>query len=237
MRLKHAVSLCALTGAGISAESGVPTFRGKDGLWEKHRVEDLATFSALKKDPELFWKFYGWRRKLLKDVQPNLGHYALVDIERMYEDFTLITQNVDNLHHLAGNRKVLEIHGNIMRTRCSECGTVIDDPNDYSGVLPKCEKCSGLQRPDVVLFGENLDEKLLRKAQESSAGCEIFFSIGTSAVVEPAASLPYLAKANGAYIVEINAEETPLSSHADETIIGQAGKILPQLVMTIERIR
>lgn len=237
LRLKHANSLAVLTGAGISAESGVPTFRGKDGLWNKYKVEDLATISAFKKDPELFWKFYNWRRKKLDGVEPNLGHYALVDMEKYFDNFLVITQNVDNLHHQAGSTKLVELHGNIMRIKCSECGEVVDDGKSGYEALPKCSKCSSLMRPDVVLFGENLDQDMLRNAQMASAECEVFLSIGTSSVVEPAASLPYLAKGNGAYLAEINTEPTPLSQHADESIIGSAGKLLPLLLMIIERIK
>jgi len=236
-RLKNAYSLSVLTGAGISAESGVPTFRGKDGLWNNYKAEDLATPTTFMNNPRLFWDFYSWRRKLLKDVKPNLGHYALVDLERLFSDFLIITQNVDNLHFVAGNKKVIEIHGNIMRTKCSECGAAYDEIFYDADPIPSCKQCSGMIRPDVVLFGESLDEKLLRKAQETAANCEVFFSIGTSGVVEPAASLPFLAKANGSYIVEINETETPLSMHANECIHGAAGKILPQLIMVLEKIR
>jgi NAD-dependent deacetylase len=235
-RLKSAYSLSVLTGAGISAESGVPTFRGKDGLWKNYRAEELATPTAFQKNPKLFWEFYCWRRKILKNVKPNLGHYALVDLERLFPDFLIITQNVDNLHSIAGNKKVIEIHGNIMHTICSECGAVYDEIFYEANPIPSCKKCSAMIRPDVVLFGETLDEKLLRKAQETAANSEVFFSIGTSGVVEPAASLPFLAKANGSYVVEVNETETPLSMHANECLRGAAGKILPQLIMILEKI-
>jgi NAD-dependent deacetylase len=237
LRLKNASAVTVLTGAGISAESGVPTFRGKDGLWENNKVEELATPQALKDNPQLFWKFYNWRKKLIKEVKPNLGHYSLVDFERLYEDFFLITQNVDNLHKLAGNKKLVELHGNIFETKCNECGQIYTGEIIEGAQLPRCDNCGGSLRPDVVLFGEDLSEKSLRRAQEAAAECEIFFSIGTSSLVEPAASLPYLAKANGSYIVEVNAEETPLSSHADECLRGAAGKMLPALVILIEKLK
>ena len=236
-RLKNASAVTVLTGAGISAESGVPTFRDKDGLWQTHKVEELATPQALKQNPDLFWKFYGWRKKLISEVKPNLGHYALVDFERIYEDFLLITQNVDNLHQFAGNSKVVELHGNIFKTKCSECGLEFNEDIKESSHIPHCNKCGGYLRPDVVLFGENLKEKDLRDAQEAAASCEIFFSVGTSSLVEPAASLPYLAKANGSYVVEINSQETPLSSHADECLRGSAAKVLPALVIIIEKLQ
>jgi len=234
-RLRDATNVTVLTGAGISAESGVPTFRGKDGLWQNHKMEELATVQAFQKNPMLFWQFYNWRRKALEKVKPNLGHYALVDFERYFKDFSLLTQNVDNLHVVAGSTKLIELHGNILRDRCSKCQAVY--PAGQAVVaIPTCTKCDALLRPDVVLFGENLNETLLRKAQHASAECEVFFSIGTSGVVEPAASLPLLSKANGAYLVEINEEETPLSVHSNESLRGPAGKILPQLAMIVEKI-
>jgi len=237
LRLKHASNITVLTGAGISAESGVPTFRGKGGLWNDHKVEDLATSESFEKNPDLFWKFYNWRRKLIKDVEPNLGHYSLVDFERIFPFFSLITQNVDNLHRTAGNKKVIELHGNIMRDRCSKCDFKKDDIDLELKTLPVCSKCGSMLRPDVVLFGENLDSRKLSAAQELASTCEIFFSVGTSGVVEPAASLPFSAKGNGALLVEINPEETPLSKYADEYLKGNSGEILPLLVMMIEKIR
>ncbi len=237
LRLKHASSVTVMTGAGISAESGVPTFRGKDGLWENHKVEELATFDSFEKNTDLFWKFYNWRRNLLSNVQPNLGHYSLVDFDTVFSDLHLITQNVDNLHQQAGNKKIIELHGNIMRDRCSKCNNVNPDINMELKSPPVCSKCGELMRPDVVLFGENLDRRNLLEAQEMSATCELFFSIGTSSVVEPAASLPFSAKGNGAYLVEINPEDTPLTQYADEQLKGKSGEILPQMVMMIERVR
>ncbi len=236
-RLKNASAVTALTGAGISAESGVPTFRGKDGLWDNQKVEELATPQALRNNPELFWKFYRWRKKLINEVKPNLGHYSLVDFERIYDDFFLVTQNVDNLHREAGNKNIVELHGNIFNTKCADCDKSHTEPISESTQIPICNFCGGPLRPDVVLFGENLQEKNLRAAQEAAAGCEIFFSIGTSSLVEPAASLPFLAKANGSYVVEINSEETPLSQHADEYLRGATGKLLPALVIIIEKLQ
>ena len=236
-RLKNASAVTVLTGAGISAESGVPTFRGKDGLWENNKVEELATPEALEQDPQLFWKFYAWRKKLINEVKPNLGHYALVDFERIYADFLLITQNVDNLHRLAGNEKMIELHGNIFNTKCSKCGKIHEGDVDKIIEIPKCSICGGNLRPDVVLFGENLEDRNIRQAQAAAAECEIFFSIGTSSLVEPAASLPFLAKANGSYVVEINSEETPLSQHANECLRGSAAKVLPALVIIIQKLQ
>jgi NAD-dependent deacetylase len=235
-RLKNAYSVTALTGAGISAESGVPTFRGKDGIWKNNKVEEIATIDALEKNPKLFWDFYWWRRDLLKEIKPNLAHYALVEFEKYFEDFLVITQNVDNLHISAGSQQIIEIHGNINRNKCPQCNEIAQDYTLNEEKIPICSTCSSFIRPDVILFGENLDEIKLRKARQASAECEVFFSIGTSGLVEPAASLPFLAIANGSYVVEINAEETPLSQNANETIRGPAGKILPQLAIILEKI-
>lgn len=238
-RLYHATHITFLTGAGISAESGVPTFRGKDGLWNNHDVMQLATPLALKTNTDVFWEFYNWRRRLVTDIEPNLGHYALVDFERLISQVTVITQNVDGLHQKAGSTDVLELHGNIMRSRCSECGYLPEADGKILAFdkIPYCPKCNGLIRPDVVLFNENLNSTILYQAQEASATCEVFFSIGTSSLVEPAASLPYIAKANGAYLVEINVERTPLSDNADEFIEGKSGKILPMITVLFEKIR
>jgi len=237
MRLKHASGITVLTGAGISAESGIPTFRGKDGLWENHKVEELASIEAFQNTPEQFWKFYHWRRNLIKDVKPNLGHYALVDLERIYPEFHLITQNVDGLHSIAGNKNVIELHGNIIRDKCSECDNISTEINLELNEPPKCTKCGKMMRPDVVLFGENLNHSDLSKAHGMSATCELFVSIGTSSLVEPAASLPFAAKGNGAYLVEINPEDTPLTQYVDEQLKGKSSKILTQLFMILDRIR
>ncbi len=236
-RLKVAYTVGVLTGAGISAASGVPTFRGKDGLWNKYRPEELANFEAFQKDPELVWEWYQWRRELIQNVQPNLGHYALVDMERIFPEFAVITQNVDNLHQRAGSQHVIELHGNIFRSKCSRCGRPYSEEFDVKEGIPVCPECGGLIRPDVVWFGEMLPEENLRKAQEFAMASEVFFAIGTSAVVEPAASLPYMAKGNGAYVVEINPEKTPLTDAADEHLEGEADRILPSLVIELERIR
>ena len=227
--------VAVLTGAGISAESGVPTFRGKEGLWNNRDVMQMATQQTLKVDPELFWEFYNWRRDLLTKVKPNLGHYALVDLENRFPEFNLITQNVDSLHRLAGSQKVSELHGNIRKTFCNDCGYEATPDDDITSAIPKCPKCEGIMRPGVVLFGESLPHKILADAQEAAATCEVFFSIGTSSLVEPAASLPYIAKGNGAYLVEINMERTPLSGSADEVILGKAGDILPHLVIALDK--
>jgi len=236
-RLKSAYTVGVLTGAGISAASGVPTFRGENGLWKKFRPEELATFDAFSGNPELVWEWYNWRRDLIKKIRPNLAHYALVDFEQIFPDFALVTQNVDNLHQLAGSKKVIELHGNIMRNKCSQCNKPYFGQFDLEKGIPHCPDCGGLIRPDVVWFGEMLPAQAIAEAQELAMRSEVFFSIGTSSTVEPAASLPYIAKGNGAYIVEINTETTPLTQAADEHLSGSADKILPELVISIEKVR
>jgi len=238
LRLKNAYNVTALTGAGISADSGIPTFRGKDGLWNNHNVEEIASIDGFEKNPELFWEFYHSRRNRLKEIKPNLGHYALVDIENYFDDFNLITQNVDNLHPIAGNKSTIELHGNVTRNRCTSCDDITTiNLSEITNEIPKCSKCGSLLRPDVVLFGEELNKKVIAKAHEVSATCEVFISIGTSSLVEPAASLPYVAKGNGAYLIEINTERTDLSDNCDEVIIAPATKLLTNLVMILDRIR
>ena len=229
--LKNATSVCVLTGAGISAESGVPTFRGEEGLWKKFRPEELANFDAFIRNPELVWEWYAYRRKLIHEVKPNPAHYGLVALERSAKNFTLVTQNVDNLHGRAGSKNVLELHGNIERSYCIQCRTVAPEPILEGGTgVPRCTKCGGLVRPDVVWFGEMLPLEVFTKAEAAARHCDIFFSIGTSAVVFPAASLPYTALDHGAFVVEMNLESTELSSRAHEVLTGKAGEILPDLL-------
>ena len=229
-RLKKARSVVVLTGAGTSAESGVPTFRGKEGLWKKYRAEELANVEAFHRNPHMVWEWYEYRRSIIQSKAPNPAHFALAQMEQYFTDFVVITQNVDGFHQAAGNRKVLEIHGNILRSRCVECHKIYNSkPYIMKDHLPHCE-CGGLLRPDVVWFGEALSEDLLKQSYEAAQSCEIFFSIGTSSIVQPAASFPVVAKNHGAYLVEINVENTPLSSIADEVLLGKAGEILPELV-------
>jgi NAD-dependent deacetylase len=231
LALRNAEAMCVLTGAGISAESGVPTFRGEGGLWKKFRPEELANFDAFIRNPELVWEWYAYRRRLIHEVKPNPAHHGLVALERFVKDFTLVTQNVDNLHWRAGSGNVLELHGNIERSYCIQCRAIAPEPSleGLTGV-PRCTKCGGLVRPDVVWFGENLPLEIFSRAESAARQCDIFFCIGTSAVVFPAASLPYTALDHGAFVVEMNLEPTDLSSRAHETLIGKAGEILPDLL-------
>ena len=230
--------IVALTGAGISAESGVPTFRGEGGLWHQYRAEDLATPGAFARDPKLVWEWYDWRRGLIGACQPNPAHHTLVDMEAELPNFTLITQNVDGLHRLAGNRRLLELHGDIWRLRCTREGTrQVDRTTPLPEIPPHCANCGALLRPDVVWFGEALPTDILDAAFAAAAMCDIVLVIGTSALVQPAASLPLIAKENGAALVEINPQPTPLSDYADLSLRQPSAQALPQLWETWQKQR
>lgn len=227
--LAAARSVVVLTGAGISAESGVPTFRGPGGLWRQFRPEDLATPEAFARDPRLVWEWYDWRRGLIADAQPNPGHHALVEIERRVPAFALLTQNVDGLHGLAGSRRVLEIHGSLWRTRCLACGARRADRTPRFDRLPPLCACGGLLRPDVVWFGEPLDEEILQTSFEALQACDLLLVAGTSGLVQPAASFADLALARDVPVVEVNLEPTPLSDRATVALRGRSGELLPRL--------
>jgi NAD-dependent deacetylase len=237
--LKSARRVTVLTGAGISAESGVPTFRdAATGVWVKYSPEELATPDAFRRNPRLVWEWYAWRRELVASVDPNPGHLALAELEQRLETFNLITQNVDGLHQRAGSRKVIELHGNLQRVKCCEDGIVVPLPEvqalSASGEIPPhCPRCGGLLRPDVVWFGEILPPQNLEMARRAASACDIFLSVGTSGIVEPAASLPRVALQSGAIVVEVNLAETPLSRHATYVLKGPAGVILPALISDI----
>ena len=232
LRIAHCV--VALTGAGVSQESGLRTFRdAQDGLWKQYKPEELASPEAFARDPKLIWDWYAWRREAIKAVRPNGGHYALVEMAHRISDFTLITQNVDGLHRMAGSANAIELHGNIQRVRCSECGKFAEDWNDDSVNVPRCSSCGGLLRPHVVWFGEPLPRAELETAIQASRRCQIFFSIGTSGVVQPAATLAYAAHNRDATVIEINAEPTSLTPKADFFFQGKSGEILPALVRAV----
>lgn len=234
-RLKPDARIVVLTGAGISAESSLATFRGPDGWWKSYRPEELATPAAFERDPQLVWEWYNFRRNKVREHAPNPGHLALAQMEKRFRHFTLITQNVDGYHHRAGSRTILELHGNIMKSRCRQCGQECEaGAENWREQLPYC-KCGALYRPGVVWFGESLPLPILQDACRVAETCEIFFSIGTSSVVYPAAALPAQAAAQGAYIVEINPEETPLTSRVDEFLQGKSGEILPALINRIQQ--
>lgn len=219
-----------LTGAGISRESGVPTFRDKDGLWQKFKPEELASMDAFLANPDLVAGWYDHRREVVNKVEPNAGHRALAEMQNFYVTFSLITQNVDGLHARAGSKNILELHGNIMRSFCVDCGTFSSESHLQTLVEAKCEKCGGRLRPDVVWFGEMLPMDILKRAEEATRQCQLFLSIGTSGAVYPAAGLPLLAKEEGAYIVEINPQETEISRYMDEVLRGPSAEVLPQLL-------
>jgi NAD-dependent deacetylase len=231
--LHHAERVSVLTGAGVSAESGVPTFRASDGLWEGHRIEDVASPEGFTRDPRLVWDFYNARRANVKTVQPNPGHRALAQLEDRWGDrFTLITQNVDGLHRAAGSKNVLEIHGSLHRTRCLECEEVKDRGLETLAPMPLCE-CGGLLRPDIVWFGEGLPEDVWSAAMIAAHDCDVLLVVGTSAVVHPAASLIPIAKRGrnpGAKVIEINLTKTEASRFADAGLYGPSGEVLPRLV-------
>ncbi|MEE8575195.1 MAG: NAD-dependent deacylase [Thermodesulfobacteriota bacterium] len=231
-RLSEAKKIVVLTGAGISAESGVPTFRGADGLWKNFRAEELATPEAFSKDPKLIWEWYSWRRDIISKVKPNPAHLALAELEEKSGDFALVTQNVDGLHGLAGSKNIYELHGNIWRTRCLECSTVVETRSLPESGLPHCnrEGCKGLLRPDIVWFGESLPMEVVTGAFQAVDEADFMFVIGTSSVVQPAASLSSRAKSNGAYVVEINPEKTPISDMVDASFQTKAGDTLPKLI-------
>ena len=212
-----------LTGAGISAESGVPTFRGKDGLWNKYNPMELATPEAFNRDPKLVWEWYDWRRQLITKAQPNEGHRIIARIEEKAKDLWLITQNVDGLHQKAGSKKVIELHGNIWKVRCLECKVeCFEYTTPLPEVPPRCKECGGMLRPAVVWFGESLPMDVLTKAYEVSKEAELFVIVGTSAQVYPTAELPLIAKRNGAKLVEVNPEETPITPYTDISIREKA---------------
>src|ERR1044072_6583048 len=227
--------VAVLTGAGISAESGVPTFRGGGGTeiwtWRGRPITELSSAELIATDPKLVWEWFDYRRGMLTSVQPNAGHYALAEWEQRFPEFTLIPQNSDDLQRAAGSLNVLEDHGNIWRARSLRCASVFEAreaPLDQNP--PLCFVCGGAARPDVVLFGEMLPESIFERAEEASARADLFFVIGTSAVVYPAASLPVAAKQAGDRVIEVNPERTDISFFADFTVLGKAGEILPQFI-------
>jgi len=230
-KLKTANSIMFFTGAGISAESGIETFRGKGGLWNKMSAQELASFDGFMKNPNLVWEWYQYRRNIVRETDPNAGHKTIADFEKHFEDVTVVTQNVDNLHKRAGSNNILELHGNIERNFCMDCKT-------FYGVekfleteeVPKCEECGGMIRPDVVWFGEMLPQGIFAEAEKKAADSDICFIVGTSAVVYPAAYIPISAKEAGATLVEINIEPTNISDQVEYSIMGKAGEVLPKIL-------
>lgn len=219
-----------LTGAGVSAESGVPTFRdAQTGLWSRFRPEQLATVEAFVADPDTVWAWYEWRRDLVEQVAPNAGHLALAELESLVPAMTLVTQNVDGLHRLAGSRKIIEFHGNLFDNHCLECARPAPNVPRPCPKPPRCLACGGLVRPGVVWFGEAIPALSLERAVQAADSCDLFMSIGTSALVHPAAGLAARARSAGAALVEINPEPTELAQFADFAIQAPSGHVLPAL--------
>ena len=238
-RLARARRVAVLTGAGISAESGVPTFRDPDGLWQRFRPEELANVEAFLRNPVLVQGWYAHRRRVVEEVEPNDGHRALAALEEMVTArpggrFLLATQNVDGLHRRAGSERVVELHGSLTRTLCIDCGREATEA-EIAAVAEAdepahCSACGGLLRPDVVWFGEMLPEGAMERAAEAAAEADVFLSVGTSAVVYPAAGLPLVAREHGAYVAEVNVERSAIADALDEVVLGKAGEVLPALV-------
>ena len=226
-------NITVLTGAGISAESGIPTFRGEDGLWKNFRPEDIATPQAFLNDPRLVWDWYEWRRKIIKEAKPNAGHFALVELQKQLSNFTLITQNIDGLHQIAGSTSIIELHGNLWQVRCTKCGLI---EQNYEVPLrelpPNCRQCKSIARPNVVWFGEIIPMSIIDKCLIAIESCQIMLIIGTSGVVEPAASMGLIAKQTGKTVIEINLDVTPNSGLYDLSIRGKSGDILPLICQT-----
>jgi NAD-dependent deacetylase len=234
--LASAGSVAVLTGAGVSAESGVATFRGSGGIWTRVRIEDVATPSAFQRDPARVWQFYNDRRDQLPDVEPNPAHYALAELESLAPPrFCLITQNVDRLHQRAGSIRVLELHGNLPEVRCTACGRRVDMAGVRLPPLPRCAECGELLRPNVVWFGEALDDQTWAEAEASVRESDVLLVVGTSAEVYPAAGLVSIARRAGASAIEMNLERTGASANLG--IYGPAGQTLPELVARVRQLK
>ncbi len=226
--IRNAEYLVALTGAGISKESKVPTFRGKDGLWKQYNAMDLATPHAFQRNPQLVWEWYTWRQGLIAKCTPNPAHHTLAAWENNGRLKTLITQNVDGLHRLAGSTNVLEVHGDLWALKCTTCSYRSRLIQPAQGI-PSCPKCNANLRPDVVWFGESLPPKIMDQVFTELQNADMIIVIGTSAMVQPAASFPLLVKQHGGHILEVNIEKTPLTPSVDVHLTGKAGELLPQL--------
>ena len=233
-RLARAEHIVVLTGAGISAESGIPTFRDPGGLWEEFEPQELANVEAFLDNPELVQGWYRHRRQVVEDAEPNAGHRALADLEAHVPSVSVVTQNVDDLHNRAGSSVVIELHGNITHNYCMDCerdaAPETVDATIQEGEPARCPECDGLIRPDVVWFGEMLPPDAMERADAVTAEADVFLSVGTSAVVYPAARFPVVAKKQGAYVAEVNPDTTGVTDDVDEAIRGPAGEVLPALV-------
>lgn len=229
--ITEAKNIAVLSGAGISAESGIPTFRGDGGLWNNYRPEELATPKAFFENPELVWQWYDWRRSLMKKAEPNAGHFALTELQRQKEKFTLISQNVDGLHQKAGTQDIIEIHGNLWEIRCTECGRI---EKNYEVPLPelppRCGACKEIMRPNIVWFGEIIPMQVIDKCIFAIEESDLLLIIGTSGLVEPAASFGMMAMQKQIPVIEINLDQTPNTGLYDISIKAKSGELLPLLV-------
>jgi NAD-dependent deacetylase len=231
--------IVALSGAGMSVESNIASFRGKGGLWEKYDPEEYAHISTLRHHPEKAWVLLGAMQQEIAKAKPNQGHYALAELEQLGFLKTVITQNVDGLHHLAGNKDVIEFHGNLQTVTCMDCGQHLSSAEiSLDDIPPRCSKCKGVYKPDCVFFGEAIPVDALTRAHQESRTCDLMLVLGTSAVVYPAASMPEIAKSAGARVVEINPSETPLTRFvSDYIILGKTGDVLPKVVEKIKALK
>jgi len=229
--LPKSKNIVFLTGAGISEESGIPTFRGPEGLWKKYDPMNLASISGFYKDPKLVWEFYQDRQNLILKSEPTLGHFTIAKIEQIKENTTILTQNIDGLHKKAGSKHIVELHGNILKAKCTRCSFIGDISKDTIKSLPPlCTLCNNILRPDIVLFGEPLNQKTWKNAYDVSTNCDVMFIIGTSLNVGPVNTLPLYAKENRSILVEINPEPTVFNHIMDFSFRGKAGEILPILL-------
>lgn len=236
-KLAAAERLVFFTGAGISAESGISTFRGEDGIWKKFKPSELANMSAFMRNPAMVWEWYQYRRKIIEETAPNAAHNAITELSLYYTDVTVVTQNVDNLHRRAENKTIWELHGNIEKNFCMKCKKRYDFMKfDGSEGSPKCE-CGGLIRPDVVWFGEMLPQRVFQEAEIAIQNCDILFSIGTSAVVYPAAGMPEIARQSGAYMIEINPESTEQSYLFNEHFRTGAVESMTAVLEEVRKLR
>lgn len=237
-RLLNAKNVAVLTGAGVSAESGIKTFRDPDGLWAKFNPQELASMEGFMSNPRLVLEWYNHRREIINRAEPNAGHFALAKMEEIFPQFTLITQNVDRLHQRAGSHNVQELHGNIIENHCVDCKkNFMDEIAGFGDELPVCSYCGGLLRPSVVWFGEMLPEDALSNADIAARTCSVFFSIGTSGDVYPAAGLPLLAKDSGALTVEINPRETSLTPYLDISLRMNSAIALPKIIDKMRELK